>query len=350
MKVVATILVGPGTEHLIPAAIASAEKLADMFVLIDTRTGELPQFPEMPVSTDRLGIEFWPWQNDYGAARNAALGFAAMYGATHALTLDTDERLDGLAPAALSTALEEGAECDVFLLRSSDFGYVKERVIKLSSFPEWIGPTHEELVCNKPPPVRTYTMPGYFSELDKGDASKPENQAKLQSHLDVLTRWLEQDETRTKTRWLRYMGESAYGLKRWELAFKHFWAAVQHPKGSPEEHAWCSIRAAECMNILEKPEDAIKIAMSALIRHPGFLREVGWVCSWAYLRINARAHALEWAWIGIANEPGRTRTGTVNPKSLPGCWEIVLHCARALGDDITAKQAEAEIAKHAHVF
>lgn len=341
LKVVATVLVGPGTEHLIPDAIESARGLAEKFILIDTRTGELPILPNLPVLTPELAIEWFQWQGDYAAARNAALGFAAIYGATHALTLDTDERLDGISALELGRSLEEHPEADVFLLRDETFSYYKERIIRLASKPWWNGPTHEELLFGKDSPVSCVTLPGHFRELTK-DPDDAATQAKLKSHADTLERWLRDDPTRAKCRWYRFIGESYFGLKQWEKAHEYFWRGCADDKrGSLEERAWCCFRSGECFAVLGNPAEALRAAAFTLNLHSGFAREAGWLGGWACMQLGNYELALNWAQIGITNPPPPTRRGTVNPKALDGCIQIVANIAEATGNgDIAARAAD----------
>lgn len=344
MKIVATVLVGPGTEHLIAGAINSTAGLADGVVLIDTRdpavySGQAAELRVGGASWDAKVVwqEHFAWCNDYAAARNAALGFAAMHGATHALTVDTDERLQ-VDAAVVRAAVEQHPDVDVFLLPDTS-GYRKERIIKLATRPQWYAPTHEELTFDKDEPVTLYLLPGTFRELDKGDMKSPQNQAKARSHLQVLQRWIGENPQRAKTRWYRYMGESAFILGEVKLAHEYFFHAMTHPDGSNEEKAWCCIRGAECYGILGMHEQAINAGIAALIHHPGFIRDVAWVAAASFMSLHHYEQALRWAWNGINNEP-TGRTGVVHPKALEGCWRIVMACAEAIGDGASVAMAK----------
>lgn len=337
MQVVATMLVGPGTEELIREALVSVAGLYDSLCVIDTRPdSHESDLEEIVAMLGKAGptvffLERFDWRNDFSAARNFALDCATKCGGTHALTIDTDERLSvDRDEWARCVAVNEAA--DLFELRSSDHSYAKERLIRLGSFPEWIGPTHERLQFHRDKlgkeQVGIAMLPGSFSEPQK----TPEQlKHKFERDVSVLLGWLQEQPNRATSRWYRYLGESYFGLEQFEKAYECFYRAAHDDRGSREERAWACFRSGECNVLLGRYREAVESGAWTLALHAGLAREAGYVAAWACAMQNEAEQALYWALMGINCPPTSARRGSVHPGALTNCWRIVARCAQALG-------------------
>jgi tetratricopeptide (TPR) repeat protein len=343
VKVVATVLIGPGTEDQVHKAVNSARHLADEFVLIDTRKPEdmASIHGQFEVKVARMTVEYWPWTGHYDDARNAALEFARKCGADWALTLDTDERLNGIKRSDMLGALARPG-VDVWLVADNHKRYTKERFIRLSSGPVWIGWTHEGVHFNKGVDgdrvalqVQRGVLPGVFWEAEK---TPKQLDAKAERDASILKAYIQAGHA-NECRWWRYLGESLFHLKCLEQAREAFTRAFRLDDQFREERAWACIRAAECSLMMGQFERAYDCAVFALSLHPGYAREVGWLCAYCADQNGWRELALEWSLIGIRNEPPKNRIGFSNPMALSCAWGMARRSYALMGDNEAAAHA-----------
>ena len=169
----------------------------------------------------RLIVEEFRWCDDFAKARNFALDAAARHGATWAMTLDTDERMEFPGYASreeLLAALESDPKVRVWLVMEKGGRYAKERFVRVGSQRsevegrrsevKWVGRVHEALVGAGPGEAKV--LPGVlFWEVAK---SAERHRAKLTRDLAIL-----RVETRDKPsdpRWWYYLGQTLHGLSR----------------------------------------------------------------------------------------------------------------------------------------
>jgi hypothetical protein len=82
----------------------------------------------------QLIVEQFAWCDDFAKARNFALDAAATHGATWAMTLDTDERMEFPGYASreeLLAALESDPQVRVWLVMEKGGRYAKERFVRV---------------------------------------------------------------------------------------------------------------------------------------------------------------------------------------------------------------------------
>lgn len=355
-RVVATMLVGPGTEGLVREAIKHSWHLFDHLVVIDTRP---PDSGELLTGGRVCGGHFmhpggvavvveWPWTGHYDDARNAALGFARAEGADYALTVDTDENLSGIDGPLLRLALRQAPDADVWLVSDNTGKYTKERIIALDRGrnPRWVGYTHEAVVSlnaeGDPIGTNKCILPGSFSELPK---TREENLAKCKRDVVLLSEYIQSpDRFGGVGRWYSYIGECLFSSEEWSEAGKAFGACANDPKTHGEQRAWALVRAAECHVVLNEFESAVECAAYALAIHSGFAREAGWIAAYACGRLGRVECQLHWALISHRNPPPGNRQGFRNPNAERGCLELAANAYLAMGrvDEASEFKAQAD--------
>lgn len=286
MKLVSTTLVAPGSEPLIGDALRSVAGIVDAAIVIWTGAfaadADLRGFTASGV--DAI-MTHWPWRDDFAAARNAALDFAAEAGATHALTLDADERIL-LNGEDLRAVLAE--PFGAWMALAEDETYQKERVFRVPSGARWEGRTHEAYPGHMDPRGRRTLERLRFAELLK---SSDQMITKCVRDERILREEIVRDPA--CTRWHFYLGVALRGQGKREEAIESFRACAQL-RGWPEESACACYEAADLLVQLGRYEEAIEACAAGLVRHPG-IAELCWlagVACWALARAD---DAIAWA-------------------------------------------------------
>lgn len=154
-------------EAIIGPALESIVDHVDACLVIDTGVRDATINVAMRVCGPKLILRRWPWRNDYGAARNAALEFAESVGADWAITVDPDERMVWGGGFDLRAYLATAPYKLIKSSSDSDPRYDKERAIRLNIGCRWIGVTHEWLRVEEHERVDLPYDSLHFTELPK---------------------------------------------------------------------------------------------------------------------------------------------------------------------------------------
>lgn len=314
MKILATVLLGPGAEQVVGDAIRSAKAFVDGFLLIESGGGKaaVAAAREAAGSGTRLHEAVFLWLDDYAAARQFALEQARAAGATHAITLDPDERLD-LAPN-FRAHLEAFPEADVWILADRDTGYFKERVIRTTTAAEWHGLSCEYLRGRTVEGVR---LAGHFWELPK----TPE-QEKRRLERGVVNMQKMIDAGDDCYRWRRHLGTCLMGVGRQPEALDCYLKGLpltQHP----DETAWMRYLICEQYVLTGRLDDARELAKTGLAEHAGFIPEFGWILAYLEHKAGNLQNASRWAQLVLHTPPDRNRQGFRGQNCKKGAKQIL---------------------------
>lgn len=288
--IISTTIAGPGTGPILLDALASVAPIVDAHLVIDTS----PEGAPAAFATDDPRVIFrrWPWRDDFGAARNAALDFAVELGATWAITVDTDERiligafrqdmLTTMAPA-LSLAYEDGS-------------YTKPRAFRLPCQARWHGRTHEAIAIDAP------TVQGAaFTELPK---TAEQLRAKRLRDVTLLAKMIAEEPS--DARWRYYRADALHALGYYPAAVQS-WEDCAEMSAWDEEAAWSCYRAADALLFaLGEPLFALERCLAGMSKHPG-IAELPWLAAIACQRLGRHEHALYWA--ALARTHGESARG-----------------------------------------
>ena len=380
MAIVATVLSG-NSESAVAPAIERARDFVGQVLLIDTGiTDGTRQVAEEALCVQsagsgdprrtgrRLAVEKFRWCDDFGKARNFALDAAARHGASWAMTLDTDERMEfpGYQSAEeLLAALESDPRVLVWVVMEKGGRYAKERFVRVggkgSGFGvqgsgsegegdgqarrlphlRWVGRVHEALVGAGP--GQTKVLPGVlFWEVPK---SAEGHRAKLQRDLAIL-----REQTREMPgdpRWWYYLGQTLQGLKEPREAVEAFRKCANLP-GWAEQAAWACYKGAECLVELKELVAAVELCALGLARQPAS-PELAWLAGWCCYQAGKLNDAIHWEQIAIALgnvEGSKAGEGRISFRHLPawyeGPYDVLRWTYRKLGNVAAADEAEAK--------
>lgn len=333
---VSVTLAGKGTEDMVADALRSVIDQVDTCLLIDTGIGEAGVAVAREVAGERLRVRTLAWPNDFAAARNAALQFAAESGAQWAITLDTDERLH-FGDTNLRRHLSS-FEHDVLSVASSSGTYAKPRIFRLPATGAWVGATHEYFDRRS---STEGTLPGAtFHEIEK---SADRLRAKLTRDVGILIAMTGREPR--EARWWYYLGDTYSNLGDHAQAIAAFDRCASLD-GWHEEAAWARYREAECWLALGLPARAVERCAAGLARYPG-MAELAWLAGFASWTARRYEDAVRWAELAIVHgETGtsgaaRRRIGFRNPAALnEGPYDILRFAWRELGNAEAASEAE----------
>lgn len=362
MKLVSTTLAGHGTAPIICDALRSVAEFVDECLVIWTGGDGQENSEErdlMNAARDAADIvtprldrptllwNRWLWQNDFAAARNAALAFADDSGADWSVMVDTDERVICPDPArvlAFLAALPRSVEVVVAL--SADGEYGRERFFRHPARHRWVGRTHEAFPVDHGEQATIPAEVVCWSELPK---SVEQIAAKYERDIPLLKR--EVAEHPIDARWRLYLGASLAGSRRYEDAVEMYRSAAQLGRG--EDQAMACARAAEILIHLGKHDEAIEAcALGHCIRAD--FAELAYLAGVASLKANRPDQAAAWARIaevhgtqGAGRKVLEQRVGFRLPRGLNhGPAEVLSAAMRALGDE---DGADAVDARRTHV-
>src|SRR5262245_28440116 len=128
---------------IIGPALESVEEFVDLFVVLDTAGDRATIEMAKAVGGDRVIVSPYPWHDDFAAARNHALHVAQVAGATWAMPLDTDERIETNGEdirATLSYAETEGQ--GALMMQAAAGYYTQCRAMRLPCSERYVGETH----------------------------------------------------------------------------------------------------------------------------------------------------------------------------------------------------------------
>lgn len=343
MSLISTTLCGPNALSGIRRALSSVLNHVDRCLCIDTSTEprESLRVALTDIAGAKLILRHWPWRNDYGVARNAALDFARDAGASWSITLDDDEWWTGADE--IRETLSRSIDDKVFYAFHNDGHYLQPRAIRLPSTKRWEGRTHESLALGGP----------RFKRARFCDDPKTKEQEKAKAIRDEVLLLQMAAEQPNDGRWFYYLGETAIILERWQEAVDYFLACAKLSNWG-EEGAWACFRAAEVLSaMLERHADAVEICAAGLARHSG-MAELCYQAALACARMDAFPQAIHWARLAkVHGENGADGGAALANRLLSrrshmlreGPAELLSVIFRGVGNERRALEEEAELAR-----
>ncbi len=330
--IVSTTLTGSEGLATLDEALASVRPHVDKCLVIWTGEGEAPAIPGATVHV-------WPWQGDYGAARNAALDLATAEGATWAVTLDSDERWEGADEIREAVVLHPTART-LYALDGRG-SYWQPRAIRLPCPARWTGRTHESLPLDGPRLARASFV----------ERQKTPDQLKAKAERDVVTLREVIADAPTEARWHYYLGDALSALGRWAEALDAFQRCADL-RGWHEEGALACFRAGDILSSeLGQHQAAIDVLSAGMARHAG-MAELPWMAALACARMGRLGQAVYWARLAQVHGEGGADDGVALahrvllriPKALrEGPEELLFYLFRELGDHGRAAEMAAAI-------
>ena len=319
MKIVCTILLGPGSEQHVGQAIESVRAQVDEFLLIESGGGQLALDAAVAAVGDgSLSTVPFCWLSHYGAARQFALDQALLVGGDYALTLDPDERMS-LGPD-FREVVEAHPEADVWILSDRDTGYFKERLIRTDTKAFWHGEVCEFLDGRE---VAGSRLPGHFWELPKDESGE---RRRWERGIGACTRMIESGDD--CYRWRRHRGTCLMGLGRQAEARADYEAALPLALNT-HETAWMRYLLCEQYVLEGRAAEAREMAARGLADHAGFIPEFGWILAYTDQTANPQ-NASRWAQLVLSAPSDRTRIGFRGQNCKRGARQILqaLHGAQ----------------------
>jgi len=325
MKILATVLLGPGSEAVVGDAIRSVTGRVHGFVLVESGGGETALAVARMAARAAMVAAGSPapgrciydsaffWTGDYSAARQFALDRAREAGATYALTLDPDERVE--LPEYVTALLEAHPEIAVWTLVDRDEGYNKERLIRCDSAARWHGRVCENVEL--PEGQDRGRMRGQFWELPKDEAAVTR---RYERGVTEMRRMIAAGDDRYK--WRRHLGSCLLGLGRREEGVAELRRARELAE-SDEDKAWSTFLLCEHEVIDEAFEAAQARAADGLRRHAGFLPEFGWIMAYCQFKARELQNASRWAQLVLNTPDDRTRVSFRSKNAKRGAGEIL---------------------------
>lgn len=316
MKLLATVLLGPGSEATVGDAIRSVNAIVDGFLLIESGGGGAAMRAAYEAAEREATTVHYDWVGDYGAARQFALNEARRLGADYALTLDPDERLE-LSETTRDT-LAAHPTVDVFLVEDKSAKYFKERIIRSAALVHWHGRVCEYLAGQVQP---TTKLAGGFSELPKSPESE---RRRWERGVIECQRMI--DDGDDCFRWRRHRGSCLVGLDRAEEGLAEYNAALALAE-HPEDRAWVRYLICEQLAITERFDEAKSLAALGLADHAGFIQEFAWILAFVEYTVGDDQNASRWAQLAIQSPTDKTRVSFRSAKARSGPKDIlaVLH-------------------------
>lgn len=315
MKILATVLLGPGADKNVSGAIESCATSVDGFLLIESGGGEPAldaAYAAIPAGHVRTAHTF-RWTGSYADGRNFALNAAREAGADYAVTLDPDERvhlaanyrdLIGKHPEVLVWVAEDRAEC-----------YYKERIIRCAGDHAWHGRVCENVIAG--PQVM---LPGsHFTELPKDEAAEVRRRER---GVVECQRMIDEGDERFK--WYRHMASCLTGLGRLEEAFAANQKAVELAQ-TPEDQARARFHVCEHLVLQERYDEARALAAVGLADFAGYMQEFGWILAWCDHKSGSFQNSARWAQIVSQMPRDRTRIGWRSKNAIHGARTLLAH-------------------------
>lgn len=287
----------------------------------------------------------WPWRDDFAAARNAALAFAAETGADWAMMLDTDERVicpDPDAFRAWLAALPDTV-C-VALAHAADGSHTRERFFRLPSRYQFTGRTHEMF----PAPMHEQAIvPSELITWTELLKTSEQLRAKFTRDVDMLRADIADNHANGAAQY--YLGASLQSLAVIEqnagatgVAHALYEEAIvafraHHALDGWEGGAWSCFKAAECYLVLGQPNRALDCVAAGLVRDAG-IGELYWIAGLASLQEGRREQARCWAETaklhGMGSASEKRRRGFRNVRGLTtGPGEVLSVVKHGLAPD-----------------
>lgn len=312
MKILATVLLGPGSEKTVGDAIRSVLDDVDGFVLIESGGGAVAVGAALDAAMPQANsLAEFVWTGSYAEARNFALAKASEAGADFALTLDPDERV-ALLPG-YRAQLEANPDIDAWMIRDRDEGYAKERILRCGAGIQWHGRVCENIQSH------TAIMGGHFWELPK---SPEGHRARFERGVVECTRMIDEGDVRFK--WWRHRGTCNAGLGDMAEAERCYREAYAMP-GCPEDRALAAYLICELLVLRGEHQEAHDMAARELALHAGFLPEFGWIMAYVQFKRGDAQNASRWCQLIAAMPADRTRVGNRGKNCTKGATALLRH-------------------------
>jgi len=343
--VVSVTLAHRGREAALEAALVSVRDWVDRCVVVDTSGSPTVHAAAARAVGERLVALEWPWVDDFGAARSAALELAAAHtDAAWAVIVDSDETIevdpvtcpDGV-PAALAGVPAEVASLTTW---SRDRTYTKVRFVRLPSSGRYVGLTHEyfDTTGRAQTPLAGVTF---------GERPKQPDELAAKAGRDVALLRRATAQRPRDGRWWYYLGDALEIAGRRLDAIAAFRRCTE-VDAWPEQAAWAAFREAQLWVGFGDHDAAIERCTAGLARYPG-VAELAWYAGYAAYHAGRPREAAAFAnlaivhgeYLGLSAETARTLFRHL-PALYEGPFDVLRHAYRALGDDQGADRAEAD--------
>jgi tetratricopeptide (TPR) repeat protein len=334
---VATTLAGPlASPARVEAALASAARVADVCLLLDTGRLDLASDPEMDSiraaatrgAGSKLQIKRIGWRNDFAWARNQALEEAAKTGASWSVFVDSDEELH-VDPDLATTLSALGSEVQAAYLRDSTGSYTQVRFVRLPAQARYEGLVHEAISLVGP------TIAGNF-----WGAPKTEEQSRRKNARDLEALYTLTKKEPECARWHYYYGQTLELVGRDTEAIAAFERCLNRSSWD-EEIAWSAYRAADLEIRAKRFERAATLCQRGITAHAGipelFTR---WAQAMTWLGQNTQAARLARIALSLPLEPRRGFTDVYWQRE--GAFRMLAWSLDKLGDTAGAAAAQAE--------
>lgn len=289
MRLLSTTIAGPSSAATIGQALRSVAPFVDACLVVITCPDEGPILTAIDhaFGTDKVLVDRWPWRQDFGAARNAALGIASDLGADWALTIDSDEWVEPNGEDIRATI--EASTDSALYMRSAAGGYWQPRAIRLPCSERWSGRTHEAIALQG----------GRFATAAFAEHPKTPEQYRVKFERDVAILNEVIAETPTEARWHYYHGDALQGLGRHGEAIDAF-RQCAHLSAWGEQAACASFRAADLLSAVGRNEEAIDACAFGMSRNAG-MAELPWIAALASFRCGRYEQAVYWARLAMVH-------------------------------------------------
>jgi tetratricopeptide (TPR) repeat protein len=336
--IVSVTLAHAGREDALGDALRSVVDHVDTCLIINTDDSDGVDQVARSEAGDKCILVGYDWVNDFAAARNASLAFAATTTAAWALIVDSDERMHfgDTDLGAFTSALDP----EIHTLSTSDNigSYSKVRMFRLPVAGSYVGATHEYFDARGK--TQHFEPSIWFSERGKDEA---EGQQKYDRDLEILKR-----ETRRRpmeTRGWYYLGDTLARHDRHHEAIEAFRRCADL-QGWNEEAAWACYREAQCWLALDRPDLAVSRCAVGIGLHPA-IAELPWLAGFASWKAGRYRDAIAFSNLaivhgeqyGLASEANRVSFRHL-PALYEGPFDVLRYSYRSLGDDAAADQAE----------
>lgn len=318
--IVSTTLAGPGAETSIVDAIRSCAHLVEhhLIALSGCAGGAVMEALDGAGLLTRCVFRTYEWPGSYGEARSEMLRWAQSFGATWALTVDCDERMD-VTKLDLS---DIAPDVHVLHVPDSVLAYQKPRLIRCGVGARWIGPCCERLEVSG----KRAIVPGQFHEAPK---TPEQERRRFERGLEHMPAMIEQEPDQPQ--WRRHYAECLIGVGRMDEGIEQFRQLLTYPGLLPTVEAWCHYRIAEWEIGQEQFDAAFRRCASALARAPGFIQEFGYLLAHLSIKQKRYAEGVTWAEYALNAPLDMTRGGHRSPTWREGCEGILASARDAQG-------------------
>eukprot|EP00775_Hariotina_reticulata_P004367 gene4367-4620_t len=277
-----TVTISNGGGEVIRDALNSVVDWADLCLVLDTGIKDKTLEIAKEVVGDKLQVTRINWPADFSKARNAALEAASRTGASWAVVLDTDERIQYDKDKLDWREYLRASTADVVSILHDSLTYKKPRIFRLPSCGLYVGPTHEYFEA-KPTAVQ--------HDMDNiatfGEVPKDADGVKAKAKRDIELLSYELANKPTEQRWWYYLGDAYEIAGDCSNAIKAWNSCAKLVQGWDEEGA------------CEDWDGALEALARGMTRHPG-LPELPWYAGWISYQAQRYQQAEAWSHMAIA--------------------------------------------------